>query len=372
MTGRIASRPPETLRERARRRRRPPRGGHGPTMTAAEVIAATLFGLVVAVFLNASALVDDAERQPFGPDRDRSLAVWRPVEDVATALQLTRGRETLDDLIGRGDDEAPPPTSAAEATPPTSAVPVPTTAPPPALLRRPSATAPLSAYVAGDSLMQELGTAFVRRAEATTLYTATLDYRISTGLTRPDYFDWPAHLRDELATRQPDLVVITFGANDAQGIETPGGAIFQMDEVADWDREYRRRVGEAMDELEAGAVRTYWVGLPPMRDADFDRRMQRLNAIYREEAELRPDITFVDAVPVLGDARGGFQDLVDVGGEVLDLRQSDGIHLGVDGANLLAEAVLATVADDIDPVGTAPTTTPTSPASSTGSTTTGG
>ena len=37
----------------------------------------------------------------------------------------------------------------------------------------------------------------------------------------PDFHDWPAHLRDTLATSDPDIVIVTFGGNDAQGLSEP-------------------------------------------------------------------------------------------------------------------------------------------------------
>ena len=46
----------------------------------------------------------------------------------------------------------------------------------------------------------------------------TVDYKVSSGLARPDFFDWPAHLRGELPAVDPDIVVVTFGGNDAQGL----------------------------------------------------------------------------------------------------------------------------------------------------------
>ena len=48
-----------------------------------------------------------------------------------------------------------------------------------------------------------------------------LDYVVSSGLARPDFHDWPAHLRDTLRTSDPDIVIVTFGGNDAQGLTEP-------------------------------------------------------------------------------------------------------------------------------------------------------
>ena len=52
---------------------------------------------------------------------------------------------------------------------------------------------------------------------------ATLDAHESTGLTRPDYFNWPAELQSDLAKYNPQVVVIMIGANDPQDFPGPPG-----------------------------------------------------------------------------------------------------------------------------------------------------
>jgi hypothetical protein len=48
-------------------------------------------------------------------------------------------------------------------------------------------------------------------------------FQISTGLSRPDYYDWPAHLEQDMAAVDPRVVVLLVGANDDQPLRTPGG-----------------------------------------------------------------------------------------------------------------------------------------------------
>ncbi|MEQ8843199.1 MAG: DUF459 domain-containing protein [Acidimicrobiales bacterium] len=342
----------------ARARRRPGDGTRGPTMTAFEVVAIGALGLLFAMLFNAGALRADAERLPFGPSRDRALVVWEPIDNVADALQITFPRRELDNALGRddtgpgvhadgeGSDDATTASSADDAEGASGAA-ASTTAPPPPTTRSHVDGTPFVTYVGGDSLMQELGIALVRAADTSGDFVSTLDYRINSGLTRPDYFDWPAHLAGVIDELDPEIMVVTFGANDSQGIVTPAGDVFQIDDEDGWDAEYRRRVAEVMDLMTARGGRVYWVGQPPMRDAGFAARMAHLNGIYAEEAAENPLVTFIDATPVLGDAAGRFQDIVQIDGEVLDLRQEDGIHLGLDGADLLADAVLDRLRQDV-------------------------
>ena len=82
--------------------------------------------------------------------------------------------------------------------------------------------------------------------DETGLVDVELDYVVSSGLARPDFHDWPAHLRDTLATSDPDIVIVTFGGNDAQGLTEPcpngAGTCGLSVVVRSGDRGQRRRV----------------------------------------------------------------------------------------------------------------------------------
>jgi hypothetical protein len=311
---------------------------------AGKVLAIGLVGLVLGALLNADSLVEQAERKPFGWSRDLSLAVWEPLAAVSHALALDRPRLWIDDLTGRADDgagelvlpTAPGARPATDADGPTAAPPAPLEPE----LRTPTAAEPMRLWVGGDSMSQVFGESLVRLAADTGVVDTTFDYRISTGLTRPDYFDWPAHLAAEVERLDPEAMVVMFGANDAQGIVTPEGDVFQPLEPG-WVAEYRRRVAATMDLLRDDDRIVWWVGQPVMRSADFSARMAGLNQIYADEAATRPWVRFVDTFPLFSDETGAYEAfLPDDTGTVEDLRQGDGIHLSRAGGDRLASHVL--------------------------------
>ena len=78
-----------------------PRRGEQP---AGRVLLVDGPRLGLAALVNADALVDRAERKPLGHDRDRSLAVWHPVQDVANVTQISRLRDLGDWLAGNEDE----------------------------------------------------------------------------------------------------------------------------------------------------------------------------------------------------------------------------------------------------------------------------
>ncbi len=335
------------IRPRSRRSSRPPgptRRQNGESLRAAQVLVVMLIALGLAALVNADALVERAERKPIGSERDRSLATWHPVQDISHVLQLHRLRLLADDLAGDDEDA----TSAVGTTEAPDAA-TPTTVPTRPELRRPTAADPLRVWVGGDSIVRDYGESFLRLAGDVPTVEAVLHYEISSGLTRPDYIDWPASLASDLEAHDPEAVVIMFGANDAQGLIAADGTTFEQVEEPGWQAEYTRRVASIMDQLQGRLV--FWVLQPPMRDGDFNARMRILNDIYRKQAASRPWIEIVETEPLFGDANGGYVELRELpGGGIEDLRQDDGIHLSREGADLLARHTLDLLGKEI-PVG---------------------
>lgn len=322
--------------------------------------------LLIAVLLNAPWLEDGAKKQPFGKERDFWVAVWKPFATVSRALYLDQPRKWVEDAIGRESDgdvfelpanpgdepgtTATPGQGGADRTPtprvsesPTA---TPTPTPPPQLVRTPDATSPLRVWVGGDSMSKVLGEALVRQASETGVMTPAQDSQLSSGLTRPDFFDWPGHFHQLVTSDAADVYVVMFGANDSQGIQTPSGDIYQPGEEG-WTVEYRRRVAGVMDLLRRDGRMVVWVGQPIMRSAEFSQRMAELNAIYREEAAKRYWVRFVDLWPLFVTAGGGYDAyIVDDDGEVKLMRHPDGVHLVREGGEKAARAILKAIQEE--------------------------
>ncbi len=362
-------------------------------MPAGQALFTGVVALLVAMFLNADQLVRDAERKEFGTARDVSLAIWEPVQTVADALFLTEPRRAADEALGRDLDDGSdafvfaegvttdsgtstastsvPAAPAGDAEPvvaaagdevvatsiPTTAAPTTTTTEP---ARVPTAAAPLNLWVGGDSMTQVFGESFVRLAAETGVIDSALDYRISTGLTRPDYFNWPSRFADVISESDPEVMIVMFGANDAQGLELSSGVFQPFDD--EWVAEYTARVSFVMDQLTNESDRiVIWVGQPRMRSDSFDAKMQRLNEIYESQAALRQQVLFFDSVQMFSNDAGAYEAFLPaLDGSVRDLRQQDGVHLSRAGGDLLADGVLDLLGEQVDLVsGATPATTTT-------------
>jgi len=316
--------------------------------------------LLLAALLDAEALQATASSQPFGWRHDVATALADPLVEMSRALQLTEPRHWLEDLFDRPStrpaDTGPattttrPPTTTSTAAPTTSTTAGPgtpsTTTMPAAALRTPTVADPLRVLIAGDSMTESAGPAFVDVLGATGVVRTTRELQYSSGLTRPDFFDWPARLRQLVADQHAEAIVLWLGANDAQGILTPSGpAGFG---TGAWVAEYRSRVAALMEELTRDGRLVYWLGEPIMRSPDFDDRMRLITGIFREEAGRHPGVRFVDTRSLFSDDGGGYSAyLPGADGQPVLVRRDDGIHLTPAGADRLAPTLLSIIRRDV-------------------------
>jgi hypothetical protein len=322
---------------------------HRRKASADQAVAATIVAFLVAALLGSDALVGLARRQPFGWQRSLELGVAQSVDRVADRAGLDRPVRGARRLLGKEhatydvDALVNPAAAPAPAAPGAGASPPPTTEP---TRRVPTGADPLRVYVGGDSMAREVGNGLAQAAPAD-LSSVDDDYRVSTGLSRPDFFDWPERLAQVITERRPDVFVLIFGTNDSQDVQGDSG-VLQAGSPA-WLDVYRARVAKVMDLLHQPATTTVWVGLPAMRSHDFDTSMAGLDAVYREEAARRPWITYVDSrslfAPPSGGSSGAYTDtLPTAGGGEEAVRQEDGIHWSVAGATRIGRAAWAAIA----------------------------
>jgi hypothetical protein len=314
------------------------------TIPAGHAIAIIVVALVAGMVLNAPGLLETAERQT-GATRSFAVGVMAPIAEVSSALRLDAPHEALDRLAHGAPDE-PVVVASDEPEPSVTTTTVSATATTLAP-RVVTAADPLRLLVAGDSMVGQFGPVLERTAERNGLVSGDYFFEFSTGLTRPDTFDWSAKLRELGATLDPEVLVLYLGANDAANIlvgdtwrsyDSPDGA---------WDGEYRSRVRDLMDQLDESGVATYWMGLPVTSSGTQNDRYTHLNSIYESEAEAFASIEFVPVWDWFTGSDGSYSEyLVDDSGTLTDMRLDDGIHYTTAGAERLAERVFPIIAAD--------------------------
>lgn len=201
---------------------------------------------------------------------------------------------------------------------------------------RVTAAQPLRVLVAGDSLVLQVGNGVTRLAERMPLETKVVSKPIS-GLSRPDFYDWPAVLHQTLAAFKPDVTVLMFGNNDKQDVMVDGKRIERW--TPEWWALYRARVDAVLALATGAGSRVVWVGMPVMRSSAFAETARRFNAVYAE-ACAAADASFVDTYRVLSDEEGRYTAyLPGPSGQPVLMRNSDGIHLTEAGGDLVASDI---------------------------------
>ncbi|HEV2865288.1 MAG TPA: DUF459 domain-containing protein [Allosphingosinicella sp.] len=152
----------------------------------------------------------------------------------------------------------------------------------------------------------------------------------STGFTRYRSFNILDDIRAKLDRQPVDVAVLSFGANDTQGIYYEGhGHTFMSD---GWQAIVTERVTAVVTLLRARGVAVYWVGLPRMRDPPFDADIQAMNRFYAARmAALR--VPYIDTLALTVDGRGAYAPYLpaQLGHERQMARANDGIHMTIPG-----------------------------------------
>ena len=194
---------------------------------------------------------------------------------------------------------------------------------------------PARLWLGGDSMAYQINATLGAKARYAGVHSYKSFCRSSTGLARPDFFDWLKKLRSEMHSRHPQTVVFMIGTNDAQNM-TKGGKIYVFKTTA-WKKLYRHRVAEAIHiMLLNGVKRIYWVGMPIMRSSGFSAGMKLLNQLFKAEVTKHPEASYIDAWRLFSDSHGHF---------VNSWRQSsgDGIHFNMAGVSRMAKAIIAAI-----------------------------
>jgi len=162
--------------------------------------------------------------------------------------------------------------------------------------------------------------------------------KASTGLARPEAFNWPARLEELLEEHKPDLVIVNFGGNDAQNIPLPNRQRAEFGTEA-WDRVYGERVADFVARIRARNAEAVLIGMPIMRSPDFTKRMQRLNDVTEKATRAAGGI-YLDQWDLAATPAGKYRERVEERGKSLPMRLEDGVHYTEPGGRYVVARLL--------------------------------
>ncbi|WP_375773068.1 DUF459 domain-containing protein [Archangium gephyra] len=194
------------------------------------------------------------------------------------------------------------------------------------------------------SLNEHPGTRALRRAKS------------STGLARPDFFDWMKVGREEVERHRPDVVVVIMGGNDGQGLTDEKGKAKVQWGASGWEAAYRQRVTDFLGTLGAPGRKILWVELPYTGLPNFERKLGIIRRVLREAVSAHGASTYLETKPFFTDAKGTLLREAKVEGfrKPMRLKMEDGVHFTLAGGRYFASRVHPVVLGLLEPGGAAP------------------
>lgn len=206
----------------------------------------------------------------------------------------------------------------------------------------PAAERPRSVLLLGDSLIATgFGDYLLARLDAHPEIRASRRARSSTGLARPDFFDWMEVGEEEVKRHQPDVVVVILGGNDGQSLqERRGGKPIHWGKP-EWEDAYRRRIDSFASVIAAPGRKIVWLELPATGRKRFEQKLGLIRGLQREVIGSRADARYVDTRGYFTDAEGKALLHARVEGfrKPMKLRMSDGVHFTIAGGRYFASKV---------------------------------
>ncbi len=185
--------------------------------------------------------------------------------------------------------------------------------------------------VFGDSFGKGVWSGLLSQLPSKAGYEVTDYGQEAIGFTRYKSLNLEKHVAEQLGKSALDIAVISFGANDAQGIITPEGHYAPFMGPL-WQQELAGRVERYITILRAHKALVYWVGLPKMAKPELEQQVSAINDFYHAQAD-RLGVPFIDSRPVSSDKHGQFSTYLNDprDGKRTLIRAADGIHMSMTG-----------------------------------------
>jgi hypothetical protein len=196
--------------------------------------------------------------------------------------------------------------------------------------------------VLGDSLAATgFGALLERRLDGHPDVTCFRKAKSSSGLARPDFFDWMGEAKRQVAARSPDVVVVIIGGNDGQDLTPKTGKGKRVRwKTDDWNEAYRERVASFLDEIRGDGRKVLWLGLPKTGTVSFEKKLDLIREVHQNAMADLDDVEYLDTIQFFVDDDGNLRKTADVGRKKnAALRADDGIHFTMAGSQYFADQV---------------------------------
>ncbi len=208
---------------------------------------------------------------------------------------------------------------------------------------------PYKVLMLGDSLVATgIGALLEKQLDAHPHVVCYRKGKSSTGLARPDFFDWIDQAKRQVEWRQPDLVIVILGGNDGQDLTRPpngrGRRVPWKHE--DWPAAYRERMDSFLAEVTGPERKVLWIGLPVMGLSSLEKKLTLIREVQKQAVEALGDSgVYLDSLPFVTNEEGKMLTQAKVGPrqKLQNLRSEDKIHFTMAGSQYFADHVYPTV-----------------------------
>ena len=200
----------------------------------------------------------------------------------------------------------------------------------PSLTRALTEGRPIRVGVMGDSFGEGIWSALYNQLPKKAGFDVLRHSQQSTGFTRYASLNLEDRLAEQLAEGPIDIAVISFGANDVQGVYANGRGAALLTPA--WQAEIGARITRYVTRLREQGAQVYWIGLPIMREARYNSDIEGLNIFYAD-LMAKLDVPFIETRSRSVDTAGAYATYLPdpVTGAPKLMRANDGVHMSMGG-----------------------------------------
>ncbi|MCC3404748.1 MAG: DUF459 domain-containing protein [Microcoleus sp. PH2017_10_PVI_O_A] len=308
-----------------------------------EILLIVTSVILTLIFSNLSLFLKSFSSTPFASNEIKQAARQIEIDGFRKSEQdfWSNIKDINFDSISKKPEKIPVKT----ATKPAVAAPKPAKKPTTA---KPKLTVPYRKFLfIGDSVMFDLGTQIqYTLKEKYNIANTKLDYKVSSGLNRIDYYDWYARTSELIQDYRPDVVIILFGGNDPQDIIDSQGK-YRAILTPEWQKAYQERVDKYAKLLGSSSVRkVYWVGQSISNKSSYLKAFPIMNEIYKNATKSSPKIEFISTWESFAEAGKFVPVVADKSGKRGYVKINDGVHFTSHGAQIISDLIVDEMAKD--------------------------
>lgn len=198
----------------------------------------------------------------------------------------------------------------------------------------------MTILLTGDSLMESLGPELKQALAGYEGLTVIPIGKKSTGLSRPDFYNWPQVLEQHLQQYSPTVVVMWVGTNDPQNIHGMTGLGEPCSKA--WQRAYLGKLKQIIALTYKYKARLVFMGPPVMDTEPLNSQLFAINRLM-EWISAKVGAHFINTRAILSDKEGRYIHRAEINGKLQDLRTHDHVHITSTGNQIIMQHLLPAI-----------------------------